>query len=446
MLGSESGSGPASALQVALSLVRIPRLFASLLLFPLMLAIALVGVQLFGTAVVLETMRQGREQAASKSTDINETAAAQNSITRQLLYGTSQPLPAIKVCRWEIREKGGKKVETYPSDDCAPERLDVAFRSDRAATEDVTKLSQAFNGATYRLHVCGSCKPDVIIGRRQGELHSVARSIWGLLVLHLARFNEPIRQQFIAAMQNKLAIEEVLGDTYFMAPGYRNEARLTGSEGMLALLFNVAGLVVVALWLALKAHRRVLDYFARNGALLPMVAATGQKGFYGAIWLITAARVVVFILAAVPATIITFLSIGESHEVGSFVDGNGLYLMLWVLTIALSFSLATLIASIADLKQRHSILSFLYTYLPLILGVLGGLVWAVSFFFEAQLVVAVRTVLAALPIAGMTPVLLAPLFQPAAWVLIVHCLISVLIIARIAGSNARWFAAHLEEL
>jgi hypothetical protein len=212
------------------------------------------------------------------------------------------------------------------------------------------------------------------------------------------------------------------------------------------LVVNFALIVIITLWLAIKAHRKVLDYFVRNGALLPMVAACSKRSFYGALWILTVSRVLAFLAAAVPMTVVVFLDLLGKEDLKRFFQGDIWALMLWGVTLVLSMSLATVIASIAELRQRHEILSFLYKYLPIFVSLLGGVIWVATFIFEGNAPSIIRQFLTACPIIGMVPVLIAPLFSPYAWLLVVNMVLTAALLAVTLNFNARWFAAHLEEL
>jgi len=208
----------------------------------------------------------------------------------------------------------------------------------------------------------------------------------------------------------------------------------------------MASLVIISLWLALKAHRKVLDYFARNGALLPMVAATGKGVFYAAIWILTLTRVAAFVCAAVPITFFGLTGLLSDRQLDQMIKINSPEFVLWVLALLASLSLATLIASIADLKHRHQFFSIGYRYVPLFFCLAGGFVWTGSFLFDGPFFGYFRALLSALPIVGAASILVAPVMQPQLSVLVVHLLLTSVLLVVALKRNARWFAAHLEEL
>jgi hypothetical protein len=432
------------SLRLSFALLRVPRLFASLFLIPLLISLCIVGAQLFLTAAFIKASTSG---SASMEEHI-EAKKVQFSFGRKLLYGSTDKLAPIRVCRWKMEMRDGREVEVPPSPECAPKRLDVAVRTLDPEHFDSKEYVDLFDGNTESLHLCRSCHPDVIIHPAKGseEMQTDTLSVWGILLLQLARTNENIQEHYFEAAKDQDKIDDLLGDVYLNSWGFTKSARMTGANYSLALVFNVASLVVISLWLALKAHRKVLDYFARNGALLPMVAATGKHSFYSAIWILTIARVGAFLLAAVPATVLVFQEILEKDELKATFTGSASFFTLWMAAIATSFALSTLIASIADLKHRHHLFNFLYMYAPMLLCGLGTLGWAATFFFDSKAMGWIRSFTAAIPVIGMTPVMLSPLFQPSYWVLLVHILLTFLFLMTFLRTNARWFAAHLEEL
>ncbi len=430
------------AFRLAVSLIRVPRLFASLFLIPLTLGLLVVAAQLLATVMFIKASSMNT-QTVGEHLDSWKTS---HGYIRKLLFGTRELLPQVRVCRWVIVEKDGKRYEEPPSSECAPKSLDVAIIDPHPEVLDTVPYEALFNGNTERIHICRACHPHIVIHNVAGELRTDTSSVWGMLLLQLVRINDTMGQHYIEVAKDKDRIQGLLGGVYFSAFGFRKSLAAQGMNLQVAAVLNIASLVVISLWLALKAHRKVLDYFARNGALLPMVAATGKHSFYSAIWILTLLRVGAFLLAAIPATIIVFAQMLEDQPTTSFFEGERIFPYLWIIVIALSFALATLIASIADLKQRHSFLSFFYLYAPMLLCFSGALIWGVTFLVDSEFVGYFRNITAALPVIGMAPMIISPLFQPSLWVLVVHALLTTVLILLFLKRNARWFAAHLEEL
>lgn len=426
------------SLRLALALIRIPRLFATLFLLPLLLSMIVVALQVLFTALLVRGMDSDARPVDQKLSDFQE-----NNFARAILFGSGKPLPSLLVCRWVTAPAGTVPAEAPPSPECAPDRLDIAIHTDHPDTFEVTRFAEAFEGNVERLHLCRSCRPDVVINTGLGETVSDIYSVWGLLIINLIRFNP---EQYVSGLREFEGIQSMFGERFLHIEGFRAPITLNSLYKTLALGMNVACLIVIALWLALKAHRKVLDYFARSGALLPMVAATGKGSFYGALWILTIMRVGAFLLAAIPVTWFGLFDLLDERDLRLLRGENASELILWCAAIGASFALATLIASISDLKHRHALLSFAWRYIPLVLCLAGGGVWAITFLLESESSLAVRQITTMLPLVGTAPVLVAPVFRPDFNVLAVHTLLTAGLITLALKRNARWFAAHLEDL
>jgi hypothetical protein len=430
------------ALRLALSLVLIPRLFATLFLFPLLLSFLIVYAQLVVTGVVLRATDSEPEALQQ-----NFKAIKKNNLARRILFGSSDPLPAVKVCRWKIvHSADGTESEAPPDAACSPDRLDVAVHVSDPEHYDPSEYVTIFDGNVERLHICRTCHPDAVIDVQGDHIRSDIYSVWGGLVLHLARYNDAAQEAYLRAIENFHHITGLMGEVYLNTKGFSHPTRLSGVKEGMAVIFNVASLVVLSLWLALKAHRKVLDYFARSGALLPMVAATGKSVFYSALWILTLARVGAFLAGSVPFVYEQLSDAGVEGDLFSTFDTTASGLALWVVAIIASLGLATIIASIADLKHRHGLLSFTYKYIPIAICSVGAVVWSMTFIFEGSAIPIIRNVTASLPIIGMAPIIVAPMFEPGHAVLLIHAVLTVSLIVFALKHNARWFAAHLEDL
>jgi hypothetical protein len=432
-----------SALRLTISLARIPRLFASLFLIPLFLSLILVYGQLVVTGIFIQSMSQSPE-----ATRAYLKTMKRENLGRRLIYGSDAELPPLKVCRWIFaKSASGEEGEIPPNDACAPDKLDIALHVSDPAHFDAAEYEKIFEGNIERLHVCRTCEPHIVIEVGAEENKTQVYSVWGLMVLSLASFNDDVNDQYIAVIKNFDKIKAKIGNISFHSPGFRHPVGVRTMYVSLAVVLNIALLIVITLWLALRAHRKVLDYFARSGALLPMVAATGKGVFYAAIWFLTFLRVGGFLFAAIPMTVYGFREILKKDQASSVFEADFSAVILWIIAIVASLGLATLISSISELKQRHQFLSFLYRYLPLGLAALGLLLWSASFLFSNNSAVGVfRNTLTALPILGMGPVLIAPVFKPNFDVLAIHTVLTSFLFIIALRYNARWFAAHLEDL
>jgi hypothetical protein len=426
------------SLKVALAFIRVPRLFISLLLIPAFIGVILIAFQVLGTLVMIELAQKSKN--APSEENVSEKNKDPASLVRILLYGSADPLPQILVCRWIIESQGERKREIPPSPDCNPARLDVAMRSDSPDTFDASRFERILNGNVQRLHICRTCRPDVIIEDSLGSMKTHATSIWGLTLISLTQFNTSIEEHRVKMRESRIEADSLVGEIFFYAWGLNQPVALSESIPLLALIFNVASIVLLALWLALKAHRKVLLLFSRSGALLPLVAGLGQRTFYGSLWWITSFRVIFFLAGAIPLSVLGIMSLEQEASITLSA------LCLWIVSLILSFGLATLIASIADLKERQGVSHLAYLYVPLLVSALGGIMWCATFLLDSELMGYLRWLLTVLPLVGMVPLLLAPLLSVPLWCLALHGLLAVCTASFFNRKNSTWFASHLEEV
>ena len=265
--------------------------------------------------------------------------------------------------------------------------------------------------------------------------------MYGLLML-----DRKIQDQYKSLKIQRKDLKQKLGDVFFFMPELKAPIEVSSMEVSMIFILNITALVVISLWLGLRAHRKILDYFSKSGALLPMVAATGKTPFYLALWGITGLRVFVFLFASVPLLFVVLNESSEQHSIFDIFNGNFVDFSIWLLALFSSMTLATMIASISELKGRHEILSVVYKIIPLLMSAFGALFWASSFLATSEIAGIFRSVLSALPIIGMGPIILAPVVQPKFYILLIHTVASCTFIWFLMRKNAHWFAAHLEEL
>lgn len=428
--------------KLALQFVRIPRLFFSLLFFPLLIGLGIVYVQALVTGIALKGFQRNSSTVEHFFREQQEF-----NIGRFILYGEGGLRPSIQVCRW-IEQQGdtAARIEVPPTSECQPDRLDVALQVLDPAAFDPTQYVQAFQGNVERLHLCRSCHPDIIIDLTGAAPRTRLTSVWAFILVNLLNYHPELGQQYVAVMKGYDDMMALLGKNYLELPGFNSVVPLSELVPVMLLIINIAAVVVIALWLALKAHRKVLDYFAYSGVLLPMVAAIGKQRFYGAIWALTLLRVGAFLLGAIPFLIISLADFVKMDSVRVALGDNILTFAIWLLAIVAGLAFATLVGSVADLKHRFHLLSFAYRYVPLILCIIGAFVWAFTFLFEGATAHLVRSITAGTPILGIAPILVAPLFKPGTMVILIHMLLTTGLLILALRSNARWFAAHLEDL
>jgi hypothetical protein len=431
------------ALHVALSLMRVPHLALSLFVFPLFLSIVIVVGQIIMTLMLV---------SASPTSGVKTGASAvprdDSGIVRLILYGSERARGYLHVCRWVSEESRGDEVP--PTSECAPDRLDVALQVSDPSSFDVGPYVELYQGEVDRLHVCKGCRPDAVITvDAGGHPHSSSYSVFGALILALPiikRANEfrEVRDGLRSIVSN---VQELMGDFSFFSADFEQGIRWSQLKNDLPLALNISFLIVVSLWLALRAHRRVLDYFGYNHVLLPLVAACGKKRFYSALWWLTSLRVGCFLSAAVPLLYLGFHGNGSGRSNVfhpfhiSWLTGT-----VWVATLIATIGLATVIASIAELQHRDSIMSFLYRYLPIVVAMVGGFVWCGSFLFTGEGSALFRRAITLLPVAGMLPIFVAPVIKVPLWIMVTHGICALGVLVALLRRNARWFAAHLESV
>lgn len=428
-------------LRIIVAFLKVPRLFATLLLFPFLGAMVVVAAQLFISGTALRQITE--ENRAPEVIEVND--GQDFKLLRLILFGTSTPLPAPRLCVWKSTTESGLD-ERPQSEDCQPDRLDVALHLEEGMQVDFNEYLRLLDGNAQRLHVCKSCKPDLELTVSKGGNSVRAHSSYGLMVFGLLMMDKRISQQFKLLRQDRDELHKKFGSIFFFLPELRAPIEISELEVSLVFILNITAVVVIALWLGLKAHRKVLDYFSKSGALLPMVAATGKTNFYLALWGITGLRVVVFLIASVPLMFYVLNNISEDQTMLGIFKQSWANFIFWLFALLASMTLATLIASISDLKGRHGVLNFIYKVVPLLVAGAGSIIWVASFLFNSAEAAQLRMILTAVPVAGMGPMILAPVVPPKFAVILIHSILSCMLIVLLMIKNARWFAAHLEEI
>jgi len=422
--------------RIAAALLRIPHLALSLFAVPLILSLGIVVVQLLATGAAVQLMTTtGRAVVATNISDTNPI--------RWMIYGSGDLRGPLRVCRWAPNSQG---IESPLGEECAPDRLDVAVQVDNPESFDISRFHKLFEGHIDRLHVCRSCQPDVVITPgTNGEIASTARSLFGLSILFLPYSNQEVVEQRTAVKEAYEDIQRSLGSISMHIPEISEAIGISSLKGTLPITTNIALLVVIALWLALKAHRKVLDYFSRNDVLLPLAAACGKQAFYSAIWILTLFRVGCFLGASIPLMYFGLDDIFSSN-VGIDLSFSLAHGAAWLVALVSALGLATVIASIAELKHRHSLLSVSYRFLPLLGAFFGAMVWGASFIMPLHACGVFRLIVSALPIVGIAPILVAPVTGLPYAPMMIHAVLAIIGLTWLLKRNARWFAAHLEEV
>jgi hypothetical protein len=270
--------------------------------------------------------------------------------------------------------------------------------------------------------------------------------VFGLAILFLPYSNSAIGEKRIALTGAYEEISQALGSFSMRIPEVSDALGISSLKGSLPITANVSLLVIIALWLALRAHRKVLDYFSHNDVLLPLAAACGKHHFYSAIWILTMLRVGCFLCASIPLMYLGLSDIIVTHVKDFEFSLSLSQTVVWLMALMSTLSFATVVASIAELKHRHHLLNIAYKFIPLVGAFFGALVWGLSFIVPFPFVGDFRMALSALPVVGIAPVLVAPVIRLPVLPMFLHAVTAAVAMVWILRRNARWFAAHLEEV
>ena len=81
---------------LSLSLIRIPRLFISLLVWPLVIGLFIAIFQVVISAKYIQIVKSDSKQLTATFSDDRE-----ERLLRYLIYGAKEKLPDIKTCIWQ---------------------------------------------------------------------------------------------------------------------------------------------------------------------------------------------------------------------------------------------------------------------------------------------------------------------------------------------------------
>ncbi len=424
---------------LAFSFIRVPKLFVSLLFWPMVMGVLLALGQAVMSSAYMGLVTESPQDFEKRF--YKETS--EHKWLRTTLYGSPDLLPAIEVCRWSTING----VEQAPGEGCLLEATDVVVRTDNPESFNASEFETFFTGTTRRLHLCRTCSSNIVIqessdGRTSDVfgLHAL-----GVYILTDSEVNNRMGEHYVAAKSELNKLRDIGGTILLHPAGSEQSINITQASKIMVLILNTAAITIIVLWLSLKGHRKVLQYFARNGALLPLVAACGKNTFYAALWIITLLRVALFLLAVIPATVVVYSRAVPQETLDIFIK-SGPEFVLWVTGIVASLSCLAIIASIAELKQRHSWVSFLYRYVPIALCFFGSIVWLIALFTEGPVAKIVQNVIAAIPVIGISPMIISPLFTVNVNIIAVHCVLAGVMVVVLMRHNSQWFAAHLEEI
>ncbi len=419
-----------NAILLAFSLIRVPRLFVSLLLVPLVVGLGIAILQAVTSSLYFGVVDETAKQAQTRI----DTEPSGNKWLRTQLFNSPKPLDRIQVCDWS-KEK------------CKIKKHDIVIKTDGLEQFNLEEYKKFFQGSTRTLHLCNHCTADIVVTSTKDLVRSDINNISGLGVIMLtdSSSNAEAKKHFVEAKKTWEHFKDISGTVYLHTKGLDQAINMTQASKIMLLIMNTALIAIISIWLSLKGHRKILDYFSHNGALLPLVAACGKSTFYNSLWIITILRVALFLISSLPTTIL-FYSYAVPEETLNVFFKNAPDFILWLSALTSSLCSLALIASIAELKKRHSITSLTYRYLPLVLCLFGTIVWAMSMFSSAQTAKNIQAIISCIPIIGISPIITSPLFNTNSTVVAAHSLLATCLVILLLRTNSKWFAAHLEEI
>ncbi len=424
---------------LALSFIRVPRLFTALLLWPLIVGALVAGSQIFLSSIYLRVLNETPQEFEKRLM----TEDPFDRWLRDKLYGGEELPQSPEICRWqEFSDKGAREESS-----CAIGSRDVVIKVEDPASFDPSDYVRLFERVVPRIHICRNCSADIAIDARGKESVTKLTSLdsVALYLLLQSENNRKTSSLLVNAKQSAKRDRDLGGTVLWRFDPLKQDINLSKAPDVLTLVLNTAVVLFIIVWLALRGHRKVLEYFVRNNALLPLVSACGTTNFYASLWVITFIRVLFFLFAVLPATIAVYVLAVPKETLEIFI-GPPADFILWLASIVGSLCAVTIVASIAELKERHSPVSFVYRYLPLILWCAGTGIWGLVLLWGSGGTLLLHNLIACIPIVGFSPLVLSPVFHVAGHTLALHALLSSALVIVILRHNSRWFAAHLEEL
>lgn len=422
--------------RLALAFIRVPRLFFALLFWPLVIGFLLAvgqGALSVGYIKTVSTTPEDVDKELSQS-------EAHQSWLRGVITGDPKPFQSVSICRW----KNGNLYKSAEGSDCSIDKDDLVIQTPQPLELSSSEYVDHFKGIVPEIHICEDCSSNFLIRSDKDRFKLSSIKSLGLYILteedHISRRKEHFKD-YLSDIKDA---EQLEGEVVLKLPAFKRGLELRTASQRMVVTANIAGLIILVLWLALKAHKRVLDYFSKNDALLPLVAACGKDTFYLSLWIVTAFRVVFFLLSAVPATILFYVLLGE-NPAGDLFKFDYVF-FIWLACLFLALGAVTVLASIADLKSRASFSSILYRWLPFGLFAMGSLAWVPILLFGSESAYWLSQIIAVIPMLGLAPVIASPILYVEPISLVIHGILSLCLIIYLLRANSEWFASHLEAL
>lgn len=197
-------------------------------------------------------------------------------------------------------------------------------------------------------------------------------------------------------------------------------------------------------WLGIKSHGKVINYFARNDALQPLIASLGLREFYGAIWILTLVRVAVFAGFYLVAMYQARPVMGFDLLFETVFRSDFLFLLGWLFVLFLQFAIIAMLVSLAEISRDARATIFL-VYSPLLTILIGLFVGLGTLTVDSLQLSALREFLLAMPLVSLMPHFLTPIVPCETYVLVMNIFASVIFLLVITRRNTMVFgySAHL---
>jgi len=124
-------------------------------------------------------------------------------------------------------------------------------------------------------------------------------------------------------------------------------------------------------------------------------------------------------VASVPLTAVILVTVvREQTLLGLTADPSAL--IIWCGSLVTSLAAVTILASIGELQHRHTWMSFIYRYVPMVMCLGGLLAWLLLLFVDNPLAHVAHKVITTLPVIGLSPILLAPIASLDSNLVLIH--------------------------
>ena len=193
------------SLHVAVSLLRVRRLFFSLFLGPVLLGLIIVLVQTAATVILIDLSNEDSEQFGERM-----SSSTESEILRGYVFGSGEIPDQPRICN-----------EIDAANECPLKESDIVVHNQSNRVIDIKEFQETFRGAAQRIHFCKDCTSDFILTVGESNTETRIFSLSGLAVLFLAdnRRLVELRHHLTEAKSEKERAEKVQGNIKFHPPG-----------------------------------------------------------------------------------------------------------------------------------------------------------------------------------------------------------------------------------